>query len=201
MFCIKCGKPAVANNFCKEHFLEKERLFEKVPHFSVKICPSCGKGLNLREEFEKRVKTRNRITSCSFTEKTVGTMLHVTVTCEGYIKPIKSKTSHTEKFDVLLKKLKCDNCIKLSGGYYEAAFQVRGEHQERIMKNIEKLLPDELLTNIIKLKEGFDVRIVDKKVAFKIAGVLRVKFEVKESYKLVGEKKGTKLYRNFYSVR
>jgi NMD protein affecting ribosome stability and mRNA decay len=201
MFCIKCGKLAVAGNFCREHFLEREQLFKKPENFRIKMCPICGKGLNIEEEFKRRVKTDNTLTDCTFREKRVGTLTHVTVTCEGYIRPLKSKVRHSEKFDILLKKLKCDNCIKLSGGYYEASIQVRGDQQDWIMKKIEKLLPGEMLTGVHKLKEGYDVRIVDKKVAFRIMAVLREKFTVKESYKLVGQKQGKKLYRNFYAVR
>jgi NMD protein affecting ribosome stability and mRNA decay len=42
---------------------------------------------------------------------------------------------------------------------------------------------------------------VNKKEAAHIARILRDKYNVKETFKLVGEKKGKKLYRNFYAIR
>ena len=98
-----------------------------------------------------------------------------------------------------MKNHKCEDCIKISGNYHEAVIQVRGAAAEKIMKSVK--CPDNMLVRVESVKGGYDIRITDKKKANEIAQLLRQKFTVKMSYKLVGEKKGIKLYRNYYAVR
>lgn len=206
MFCVKCGGVAKAGVFCEKCFLGKEKLFT-IDDFTLEVCESCGKvaqhrsANSLKEAIEQKIKSTNRITKCDISTKEVGSRVYTKILCEGYIKPLKTKVSQTEKSIVTMRKKKCDSCVKLSGGYYEAVLQVRGENQERVMKKIQKFVRNEDITSVIKLKEGYDVRLMHKGSAIKAVSWLRDFFTVKASYKLVGEKKGDKLYRNFYAVR
>ena len=95
----------------------------------------------------------------------------------------------------------CALHVKLSGGYYEAVIQVRGNDRDRILKYALRLLPKKAIINIETLNEGYNIKIMHKANAATTAKHLRGKFEVKQSYKLVGSKKGERLYRNFYAIR
>jgi NMD protein affecting ribosome stability and mRNA decay len=99
-----------------------------------------------------------------------------------------------------VKNRKCENCIKISGGYYEAVLQARGEHTERISKKIMSMAKESVVS-VKQLKEGYDILLTDKKIAAKIATQLGNYFDIRSSYKFVGEKKGKKLYRNYYAIR
>ena len=52
-----------------------------------------------------------------------------------------------------------------------------------------------------RIKDGYDIKFIKKSKAASIAKHLKKYFHVKESYKFVGEKKGKRLYRNYYSVK
>lgn len=202
MFCVKCGLPAAAENLCERHFLERNNLFE-IDSFSADFCRQCQnfhKG-PVEEQIRNAIRTKHKITGCDIRTKRVGNRLLVSVACSGYIRPLKNRTTEKKNSIVLIRNKKCGNCIKVSGGYYEAVLQARGERLERIMNKMGFFLPSEAVVSISKLKEGYDVRIMDKKIAAKAATRLGEYFDIKTSYKLVGEKKGKKLYRNFYAIR
>ena len=199
MFCIKCGKTATVDNFCDDCFALKHDLFEVKP-FNFFYCEVCGrKDDELKEEIIGRIKSQNRLDDIYVHLKIVGNKVHATVDCLGSIKGVKKR----EKKEVLviLRRKMCDMHVKLSGGYYEAMIQVRGEQKEEIMRRLRKLLPQKAVVGVEELKEGYNVKIMNKGTAASAARVLKNKYTVKASYKLVGSKKGQQLYRNFYAVR
>ena len=202
MFCIKCGKNAVAGNFCKECFLKSARLFE-LKDFTMHKCHGCGnfKEVSVKGQVEREIKTKNKLTSIDVKTKKTGNRLAATVTCSGFIPPLKSAVTEEKKVNITVKKFMCKKCVEISGGYYEAVIQVRGEKKDSLMNKLHRMLPKNAVTTVIPLKEGYDVRIRKKGFASTAVSYLRNRFEVKESYKLVGEKKGKKIYRNFYAVR
>ncbi len=202
MFCIKCGNDAVAGNFCKDCFLKSNRLFE-ISDFTVRRCQDCGafQDGDLDEQIKNAIKTKNRIISFHIKKSESTNRIKVDVACSGYIQSLKHLVKEEKRILVIIKKTKCKKCIQLSGGYYEAVLQIRGDNQERIIKKLKKVLKNEDISKTDRLKEGYDVRLIKKSSAPKIVRFLRDYFDVKESYKLVGEKKGKKLYRNYYAIR
>lgn len=202
MFCIKCGNPAVAGNFCKKCFLKREKLFE-LDNFTVNICPACGNysGGTIENQIKNRVKTKNTIRSCTVKTREYGNRIIAKVICTGIIRPLKSTVPEKKEITITKRRLKCNNCIKLLGGYYEAVLQLRGPNINRILNKVGKILPEIVVVSVDTLKEGYNIKLADKKIAAKVIRQLREYFSVKESYKLVGEKKGKRLYRNFYAIR
>lgn len=201
MFCVKCGKPAVADNLCEKCFLLSASLFE-IKNFEAGFCRQCGnfhKG-PIEDQIRSKIKSKHKITKCDITTKRVGNRILVTVNCSGYIKPLKHIVHGERKSIVIVKNRKCENCIKISGGYYEAVLQARGEHTERISKKIMSMAKESVVS-VKQLKEGYDILLTDKKIAAKIATQLGNYFDIRSSYKFVGEKKGKKLYRNYYAIR
>lgn len=199
MFCIKCGKPAVKDNFCAEHFLEAQSLFD-VKDFDMVYCDLCGlREKGIEEKIGSSIRTKYRITGKKILMKTVGNRVYATVTAKSKIKGLMKE--ETKKLLVMLRKKMCDMHVKLSGGYHEAVIQVRGDGKEKILKSALRLLPENSINSIETLPEGYNIKIMRKANAAAAAKALRSKFNVKESYKLVGSKKGRMLYRNFYAVR
>jgi NMD protein affecting ribosome stability and mRNA decay len=202
MFCIKCGAQAVAGNFCEKHFLERSTLFE-LDDFTTYFCRQCGTFRHgpVEEQIRSSIKTKNTVTKCEIKTKRVGNRLVVSAACSGYIRPLKSLVTEEKKSFVIIKNKTCENCVKISGNYHESVLQVRGPNQEKVMKKLRYLLPHNSIVAINRLKEGYNILITDKKIAAKTVGVLQEKFSITSSYKLVGQKKGKKLYRNYYAVR
>jgi len=206
MFCIKCGKDAEVGNFCNKCFLEDNELFD-IDSLVFYFCRGCdgyflkNRKVSVEGAVKSGIKTKNNIKKIEIKERVVGNKIYVTVTCSGLIKPCRKIKKEEKKILITIKKQMCDTCIRLAGGYYEAMFQVRGDNKERVFKKLMALSKKVPITSVGEIKEGYDIKFVNKKDAAYISRLLKKKFEVKDTYKLVGEKKGKKLYRNFYVVR
>lgn len=205
MFCIVCGKEAKVGNFCEDCFLQRMDLFD-IEDFSMQIC-DCGSYFDrgwqkaksiddaINERIEKKIKTDNKILETNISFKIVGNRVLATVRCKGFIKPCKRKKIVEKNILILLKRRKCDNCIKLSGGYSEAILQIRGENKDRIMRSIN--LP---LCTVEKTKDGYDVKFIRRSDARNVLKQLKG-FEIKKSFKFIGMKKGRKILKDYYSIR
>ncbi|MBI2579474.1 MAG: hypothetical protein HYW27_01070 [Candidatus Aenigmarchaeota archaeon] len=205
MFCIRCGKGAVRGNFCRACFLKANNLFEIEPRTTIYFCEMCGahhdrrKAVAVNDMINGMIKPCGKIKGVSISKNLKGNRILAGVTCTGSISGIPKK--ETKITCITVRRHKCENCIKISGNYHEAVIQVRGGRSERIIAALKNILPSRTVARVMRVKNGYDVRIIDKKNASEAIQFTRKKFDVNESYKLVGEKKGTKLYRNYYSVR
>ncbi|MFH0949224.1 MAG: NMD3-related protein [Candidatus Aenigmatarchaeota archaeon] len=207
MLCAICGKESVKDiALCDKHFLEKNELFT-IKNFHLEVC-HCGAfytnkwekssdiNESIRKAIEKNIKTENKIKNIDISLKIVGNRAYADINAVGFIDPSKVEKSEKKKIYVIMKRHMCDDCVKMSGGYYDAMIQVRGKTDD-IMKKIT--LPEGSVLNLNK--DGADIKFIKKADATRIAGLLRKWYDVKSSCKLVTQKKGKKLYRNFYSVR
>ncbi|MBI5061470.1 MAG: hypothetical protein HZB67_04105 [Candidatus Aenigmarchaeota archaeon] len=219
MFCIKCGKPAMqirsgaashTSNFCEEHYLGKHNLFE-IGNIRINRCDRCGSYSDaswnekdiegvVKKKIISSISTKNKIKRIDIYLKPFGNKFLATIICTGTIKPCKKEKTEERKILVIIGKKKCDNCIKQLGKYYEAVVQVRGPRREDILKSIEKLGRHNL-SAAKDVENGYDLFFIKKNEARKVAKILRNKYDVVESFKFAAEKKGKKLYRNYYSIR
>lgn len=198
MFCVKCGKQADVENFCRECFAAKETLFE-AKNLKAEYCELCGLDEGkIIEKIEKSIKTPHRMDK-KISVRIVGNKAYATITATGRIKSVQK--SETKGILVMLRKRMCELHSRLSGGYYEAMMQIRGGEKENILKHALRLLPEKSISSIETLNEGYNIKVMRKANAAAVAKAFRKNFSVKESYKLVGSKKGRMLYRNFYAVR
>ncbi len=200
MFCIKCGRPSAAGNFCRDCFLRMEALFE-VENFRMAVCNVCGsyyegsRKTDIGDAIKKHIRTEHTIKHIKISYRKRGNRIIAGVECTGTIKPF----SKTEKktAEIIVGTRKCDDCTKLSGNYYEAVLQIRGRNSERILNRVEK---SGVLRFAKQADTGYDVRLVKKHDASKLADALS-RYEIKRTFKLVGEKGGKKVYRVYYSIR
>ncbi|MBI4162470.1 MAG: hypothetical protein HY513_02210, partial [Candidatus Aenigmarchaeota archaeon] len=132
--------------------------------------------------------------------KKVGNKMSVDVIAHGCFAERNVEKKETKKIFISITDRMCQECIKLRGNYYEAVIQVRGEKKEKILRILMEHMKGKI-TSIETLKEGYDVKIIDKKIASSVSQGLQKKYEVKRSFKLAGKKKGKELYRNYYAIR
>jgi len=96
----------------------------------------------------------------------------------------------------------CQRCYRISSGYYEAVVQARGD-EKRIDNLIAKIIKyvqrrGGFIAKIEDMRDGKDIYASDKLMMnafFKDYDIKPVR-----SFRLYGEKKGVKLYRNTYSI-
>ena len=199
--CIICGSPVFAKNLCEKCFLERHELFQVPEKIELRHCTSCGGYYdrtwindNMEEILERKIIAKNDIVKKEL--KIVKG--RVTFTCRGFIKPSRKIKEEKKTSLLMIERRKCDDCIKMLSGYYQAVIQVRGENAEKILKKVLSVIKEGI--TVEKIKHGYDVRFISKNTAFNVSRVLG-NFTIKKTYKLITEKKGKKLYRDFYSVR
>ena len=106
----------------------------------------------------------------------------------------------TRKLDLFKTVVTCIDCSRLSGGYFEAIIQLRGD-KARVEKYLNKL-DNALGAKLLKageVKGGADLYSVDNKLAMQLLNKLELRYILTK--KLVGEREGKRLYRTSYSVR
>ncbi|SRR3989344_5115791 len=198
MFCIKCGEPATIGYLCKACFAEGKSLLS-IKDFTINACPRCT--ADMEESVRKAVlekATKTKVISMHL--KMVGSTATVTLEAEGRLaNGIKKR--EIKELHVRVKERLCDRCSQISGNYHEGVIQARGPDREKIMEKARAALPSRAITGIIRREEGYDMRIVKKGDARKVAKALSSKYDVIGSFKLAGEKKGKKLYRTVYAIR
>ena len=206
--CILCGKPAEIENFCSDCWLKKNELFS-IEDFEITVC-DCGsyyykgewrKFEDLEDLIEQlvrhRIKTENKIIKIEVKLKKIGTVYKATIKAEGYIPPCEKVKEEEKQIRIKIRKRKCERCVKILSNYYEAVFQVR---RCEIPTEISNIISD-YVTRIEEKKDGYDIFLIDKKVAKKAVKELKeLGFKIKVSYKFVGMKKGKRLYRDFYFI-
>lgn len=114
----------------------------------------------------------------------------------------KSNITISKRIAIKIKKTICWQCSRISGGYYEAIIQLRGEppkvkkYARIFMKNLSKR------TFIAKEKEnkrGLDIYVGNSKVVVELMSKLRLKTLITK--KLVGASNGKRLYRTTFLVK
>lgn len=205
LICIICGKDAWKNNLCRKHFLKRERLLD-IKGFSLKVCRNCGSyydGRWIKGSLEKALidMVRGKIPSkikAKIVSARKGNRVQLRISATAKIAGAEKREEKI--LNVFLKKKLCENCIKLSGGYYEAMLQIRGKNSERIFEMIEKDVKSEYTVGMDKTKNGYDIRLLKKDSARKLVKAL-TGYKIKKSYKHVTTKKGRMIYRDYYSIR
>lgn len=210
MFCIKCGKPATAGNFCDPCFLKAHDLFTlKAKRADMKLC-DCGRFFYKRWREPDDDWIKNVVLSCvSFSSpgrtdiswKKTGNKYYVRVVATGKIRPCKTAKTEEHQMIIVIKKSSCDRCTKISGNYYEAVVQVRPKDRQ-LLESVLEELNRKNISGVYETEHGYDIRLMNKKLAGNvIRSAKELGLAVKKSQKLIGSKDGRKLYRDFYSIK
>ncbi len=198
--CIKCGKEAEIDIFCKDCFVP----FIKTPKkFLVKQCKYCliylveDKKVFNKEDVEeilkKRIKGNFKEIYVDFDEK------KAIVVLEGKHGDIE----YSLPLSLVVEKILCEECLKKKSGYYEGIVQIRGDKDKQqkfanfIIKNLNKKT---FITKIENLKEGIDIYVGSSKSLLETLQNIGIK-KYKISSKLHTVKMGKRIYRITVSIR
>ncbi|MBI4895593.1 MAG: hypothetical protein HY831_03820 [Candidatus Aenigmarchaeota archaeon] len=206
--CILCGKEAVTGNFCKDCFLQKNKLFE-INDLRIILCDNEDNYYlqqwkdfsNVRDMLEDfinlNMKKFGKVERIHLSYKPFKDGYDVKIKAVGLLN--KLRKIEEKDIHVSIKKKMCDNCVKISGRYHEAKMQIRGDNLDRIVERVKKMIPK--TSWVEQSRHGYDVFFISKSDASDLAKFLRKKFEVKKSFKVVGAKKGKMLMRDVYSIK
>lgn len=211
MFCPKCGKES--DGLCAECYLEGNRLkFEKT---EISLCTICGKVYHRgawTPGFEKAIKNlirKNLIVPQEIEAKKIGFEIVDQNNKRIFLKILfsgkyKNETITTElNAEIKVINKTCEQCGRISGGYYEAVLQVRSDDLSDL-ENINKIiaLDSDFITKIENVKNGIDIYLTSQQYANEIKNKFRDKgFVTKTSSKLMGKKEGRDFYRVYISVK
>jgi len=225
MRCASCGRES-EYTVCGRCLAEKVKVVEIPSVIEILACSKCGK---YRLDKWRRVSLHDaishhlsrtagfhedfRIESVEF--RPVGDEVgRYMIEVSGRIRD--HSFSHSDYFEVRVRKIACKKCSMQAGGYYEAIIQIRADKREISENELESILgliyreteredtnPKAFISKLVEKKEGVDVYLGDKKLAHKIARQLTKSFgaELKESSSIAGREDGRDLYRFTYLVR
>jgi nonsense-mediated mRNA decay protein 3 len=205
LICPKCGKTSDAKEFfeafCVDCYPFKVRLPKDL---KLDLCKRC-KRMKLRGEWQKydikkiedwvASKCRGDYESCVFS-------LQSCVLSFRFGKEDKQKTI-SRNWELETVDTICQDCSRVSGGYYEAILQLRGETDkvERKAQKIATALGRK--TFISKWEEmhgGLDIYAGSTRVVFETLQKLGIR-PSKITRKLAGRREGKKMYRTTFAIR
>jgi nonsense-mediated mRNA decay protein 3 len=201
LICPKCGKTsdkvAFIEAFCTECYPVNIKVPDKM---EFERCTRCGKA-RLKGEWtgytEKKIaeqvlsKCRGDFESAEYdiaTQTAVFTMKH-----EAQVERL---------IPVEMKKTICPQCSRMSGGYFEAIIQLRGNRakmEKYATMLISRLVKKTFISKTDEKDEGLDIYVGNSKAVVALIGGLGVKALITK--KLVGRDQGKRLYRTTFMVR
>ncbi len=219
MVCPLCGRKSEVGVFCSDCYMKKNLKVEVPPTIELTRCRSCDsflvkgkwvKGVSekdaalraVRESVQSNIRRLDKagVLKVEAEKSQKGYEGIVTVKLAGSEKKLKTR--------VRVKNVACPDCSRISGGYYEAVLQLRGdvkrETLEDIIARVEKHKDRfSFVANIKKVKGGYDIYLGSKKSAEKIVKQFRGKAEIKKSFEDVGmdRQRGKKKHRFYYLIR
>lgn len=112
------------------------------------------------------------------------------------------RVSFNKTFEYKIAHETCQRCYRISSGYFEAVVQLRGDRGriDNLIAKITKYVQRRggFIAKVDEMKEGRDVYVSDKMMMntfFKDYDIKPVR-----SYRLYGERRGERLYRNTYAL-
>lgn len=200
MKCPNCGKPG--KGVCPDCYLANNQ--PKLKKVEIPTC-TCGR-MRVGGEWKKdpwkkiselvgrnvilpeKIKPEKISVKTKDDEKHIEAEIKVEGSYEG--QPVTAEFSEKIK----KKPANCENCSKISGNYYEAVLQYRGEGDLDLDK-------DEVSAKK-RSHPGVDYYIVSLRYARSIASKLRKKgYTTTEAYKIHGRKEGKNVFRTNISLR
>ncbi|MFH1785081.1 MAG: NMD3-related protein [Candidatus Micrarchaeota archaeon] len=201
LICPKCGR---TNNqiefieaFCPDCYPIKIEIPKKI---EFETCTRCEK-IKFRGEW---VPYNKRKLSDYILGKCKGDIESSTYDFESqdatFIMSSSAKVKRSIPLE--LKKTICQDCSRISGGYYEGIIQLRGD-RKKIEKTaimlISKLENVTFLTKTEEKDEGIDIYIGRSKPIVRLVSDLGITTVITK--KLVGRDQGKRLYRTTFLIR
>ena len=219
-FCPKCGKEIEKfyEGLCKDCFtsiyFEKIKELKKAEIYKCKVCGRYS--LTKKQLFNSLDEAINHFVKHSKNLKIKNFQRDFEIQ-NGFIKIFwkeDSETIFSKDLRIKIKPFKCRYCQMMLSGYRQAIIQIRTKKVENekileeILKTIDERNKHDFLSFVSKIerkKSKIDVYIGSKKSAY--LAIRRIKskfpdvdFKIKVSKKLMGYKKGRRLYLDTISI-
>jgi nonsense-mediated mRNA decay protein 3 len=204
--CPRCGARSASKkffgDFCEDCFLATINL-ELPESIEVQRCKKCGRvRVPKWDEFngaalENIIKKNAKGSYDSFHIKSLGRNRYEVVFLvskgSGYFEV-------RREFSLKMNNSLCENCSRMTSGYYEAIIQVRGRNAKRWAEKIMRELRSRtFVSKYTELAEGVDMYVGSRKGAAQALAALKRKPTISD--KLYGVKDGRRVYRRTYCVR
>ncbi len=230
-FCYLCGIATrdLHKGLCSACYLKTKELVSLPTRISAEICRECkntpqthrattnstGRTFELiaknavnknltHDLYEPDIKISIRRISERLKSVTCELEVEVTGTSEG----LEYNDHHRTTLEI--KKVLCDDCSRLAGGYYEATIQLRTPDIAKSLPELKKILAEihrkdrkAFVVEETPVSGGIDIKIGSAKAAKALAAYFKKRrnVEIKESATLVGRKEGKDLYRTTTLIR
>lgn len=179
MKCVKCGKPATVEGFCKECYLERNPLLISHKDLVVNICFMCRKILSkgiwqkykdidsgVKDIVKSKLKFKSTVKDVMIGLKLpkyqvksgIKTKGKALITLTAQIGEKKTSVSEYHEIPLTVEFTVCKTCSKKGTEYFEGVLQIRNPSSE-ILEFIEKALANKPEINVakkVKLKTGVD---------------------------------------------
>jgi len=204
IICPKCGRDSSAVRFIGAFCIYCYPVrFEAPAKLELKRCKNCDL-MHLRGEWvpysEKKIgayivsKCKGEFTHAEydFARQVVKAVLEKDGDVIGIERPV--------RLDVTITT--CPRCSRISGGYYEAIIQLRGDRkkcEKQAAMILKRLVKKTFISKTEEKEEGIDIYVGDSKAVVGLMGELGVRALITK--KLVGRDEGKTLYRTTFLVR
>lgn len=202
LICPRCGKTSdeveFIESFCKYDYPVRLRLPDGI---SLEQCTRCER-LRIRGEwtaYGERKIAEHVLGKCRGDFETAA---YDVATQTAAFRMKDSGVDIERTIPLEIKKTICQDCSRISGGYYEAIIQLRGDPLKvrgsalMLMKRLAKK------TFIAKEEEkdaGLDIFVGSSKATLEIVTALGLKTLITK--KLIGRDEGKRLYRTTFLIR
>ncbi len=219
MKCVKCGKTAEVEGFCKECYLDRNPLLKPLKEIRILACSNCRKLLSkgswgsftdfntglksiIRSKLKHNIPARFvelklHLKDVKF-KPGIKTKGSVSITVNTKIK--ETIVEQTYEIPLIIEFTACRPCSKLGTQYFEGVLQIRNP-DDKVMEFVENELAKRTDLNIaktVKLKNGIDFYLSSNTFIKRFAQKIYSKFggEVKTNRKIFTRNKQTS--RNVY---
>ncbi|MEM4159007.1 MAG: NMD3-related protein [Candidatus Anstonellales archaeon] len=194
MFCIRCGKRAEIDVYCRDCY--KDQIDRELFKYTFKICPSCGKikiGLDWKSDLKSLENYIEQKLIRHFDDARVDIQENMAIVTRNNI-------DFEFPLEIDYEEILCPVCSRIAGGYYEGEIQLRGAGAKRLLKVItSKFDKSENPYSVKFVREGIDIRFFSSKKALET--VRELGLEYKLSRKLHTQIQGKRKYRLTILIR
>jgi nonsense-mediated mRNA decay protein 3 len=226
MKCVKCGiRDALARGLCRECLIDSLHI-EFPQSLDLQICPKCGaRKLKNRWEYNRSDASIAKALESKIHAGERDASIHVDM---DSISIERRSASYSAKIDwpgvaqmevpgtieLVVSRISCPQCNKLTGSYYEAILQLRSVSEKigleemlqfstKAFSRYESIERGSFISKVEKKDEGYDIYMGNNSDAKKLASLIQDRFStsLKVSKTLAGRKNGEDFYRYTYSLR
>lgn len=200
LICPKCGISNTKKEFIGAFCVDCLPIKLQIPdELAFRICKKCSKIMlhGSWHPFREKDLTKYVLSKCKgeFSDGTFN------LETGELVLDVKGKKI-IKKIDVNIDSNQCSQCSRISGGYYQAIIQFRGDRKkiEKIAEIMYKKLQKTTFVSKTEEKdEGLDFYVGNSKAVLMIVTDLRLRALITK--KLIGRDEGKRLYRTTFAIR